>query len=241
MKRPKPTTMTVMSVLFSLRPVHGFAIASRSNICSRNCISVAVLHKTNFAPYHYTRLFASLSKQDPTNRLFREEVNILYDSKCNVCKLEIDFLRRRDERLARIRAEQTGHLGVEPQTRLKFTDIECENYNPKDPANGGVTYEVGMASMHAVTCDGKVMSGVPVFQLAYEQVHLGWLFAVTKIPWVKRMADKVYNIFAKYRTNMTRGRSIDSLIRAYREKKDLMEQQKSEENCQVCQEKPKKQ
>lgn len=179
-----------------------------------------------------TSLFSTRSrKTTKSTRLFPEEVNILYDSKCNVCKLEIDFLRRRDEKLAKKRATN----GLAPQPKLKFTDLESGNYNSADPANGGITYETGMASMHAVTANGKVMNGVPVFRLAYEQVNLGWLFAVTEIRFVKQIADWVYNLFAKYRTNITRGQSVESLIEVYREKKDLEEKQQAED-CELCQE-----
>ena len=212
--RSNVVVLTVMT-LTSHRSVYGFINKSHLFGATSNC-----------------RLLSASTAADISDRLFPEEVNIIYDSKCNVCKLEIDFLRRRDERLAKQRVTN----GAAPQARLRFTDLESGNYNAKDPVNGGVTYEVGMASMHAVTSDGKVLSGVPVFALAYEQVSLGWLFAITKIPWVKRIADKVYDIFAKYRTRITRGQSVESLIEVYRQKRALEEQQKADD-CEVCQEK----
>ena len=185
-----------------------------------------------FSAASTSRLFSASTAAAVSQRLFPEEVNIIYDSKCNVCKLEIDFLRRRDERLAKKRVTN----GSTPQPRLRFTDLESGKYDAQDPANGGVTYEVGMASMHAVTSDGKVLNGVPVFSLAYEQVNLGWLFAITKIPIFKSIADAVYDIFAKYRTQITRGQSVDSLIEVYRQKKALEEEQNAED-CDVCQDK----
>ncbi|KAI2507451.1 DUF393-like protein [Fragilaria crotonensis] len=69
-------------------------------------------------PSHVLRAMLS-TNASPSQRLFSEELSILYDSKCNVCKLEIDFLRRRDERL---------HGS---STRLKFTDLESEDYDGK--------------------------------------------------------------------------------------------------------------
>jgi predicted DCC family thiol-disulfide oxidoreductase YuxK len=155
----------------------------------------------------------------PSQRLFFEELNILYDSKCNVCKLEIDFLRRRDQRL---------HGS---STRLKFTDLESEDYDSEDPANGHIDYETGMKAMHAVTPEGKVVVGVPVFQLAYEQVGLGWLLAVTKVPVLKVIFDLGYDIFAAYRTRVTRGQSVPALVEAYRQKKQLLKEQGKCETC----------
>lgn len=149
-----------------------------------------------------------------SERIFPEELNIIYDSKCNVCKLEIDFLRNRDLRLH----------GDAP--KLKFTDLEGETgpYDPTDLANGGVDYASGMASMHGIWGkDGSVRVGVPVFRKAYEVVQLGWLFRVTKVPGISWLADRGYDVFAKYRTNITRGASVDSLVEAYRAQRELQQ------------------
>jgi len=138
--------------------------------------------------------------------------------------MEIDFLRRRDERLA-------SESNASP--RLKFTDIEGEevDYDPMDKSNGGVTYAQGMASIHAVRADGKVLNGVPVFRAAYREVELGWLFEVTKLPVMKQIFNMGYDLFAKYRTNVTRGKNLESLIEIYEEKKELEMKQKNAENC----------
>lgn len=154
-----------------------------------------------------------------SERLFREELNILYDSKCNVCKLEIDFLKRRDQRL---------HGS---NNRLKFTDLESNKYNEEDPVNGRVDYETGMKAMHAITPDGKVLVGVPVFQLAYQQVGLGWLFAVANVPVLRWILDRTYDVFAVYRTRLTRGESVPELVEAYREKKQLLKEQSDCKSC----------
>mmetsp|Transcript_881 Transcript_881/g.1226 ORF Transcript_881/g.1226 Transcript_881/m.1226 type:complete len:215 (-) Transcript_881:93-737(-) len=156
----------------------------------------------------------------PTPRLFSEELNILYDSKCNVCKLEIDFLRRRDERL---------HGS---KTKLKFTDLEDPTYNDQDPANGLVDYERGMKAMHGVKPNGQVVVGVPVFTLAYKQVRLGWLFGFVKLPVFGWLMDRGYDLFAKYRTHMTRGSSVESLVELH-QKKRIMQQE-----CETCKGQP---
>lgn len=155
----------------------------------------------------------------PSQRLFSEELNILYDSKCNVCKLEIDFLRRRDERLH-------GSAAM-----LKFTDLESDDYDGEDPANGRIDYETGMKAMHGVTPEGKVIVGVPVFHLAYKHVGLGWLLAVTNVPILKGIFDLGYDIFAAYRTRVTRGQSVPELVEAYRQKKQLV---KDQSKCETC-------
>lgn len=122
----------------------------------------------------------------------------------------MDFLARRDAQKVNVGAP-----------KLKLTDIESESYNENDPANGGVSYKEGMMAIHAVTFDGKVIQGVPVFLLAYEQVNLGWLFRVTTWPVVKEIVELGYVLFAKYRTNLTRGATIDTLVEQYEARKEL--------------------
>jgi len=169
-----------------------------------------------------TRLFSASSSSIINDRLFPEEINIIYDSKCNVCKMEIDFLSKRDTTKINIGAP-----------KLKMTDIEGDRYNPQDPENGGITYEKGLAAIHAITADGRVIKGVPVFALAYEQVKLGWLFKVTTWPVAKPVVDMLYNIFAKFRTNLTRGASIDVLVKEYEAKK-ILQRKIDDSNCDIC-------
>lgn len=166
------------------------------------------------------RLF-SLSSGD---RLFPQELNILYDSKCNVCKLEIDFLKRRDQRLN------------SPQCKLKFTDLESPLYDPRCHQNGGIEYETGMKAMHGILPDGTVIKGVPVFDVAYQHVGLGWLFAASRVPVLKWVLDRLYDVFAKYRTMLTRQQTIPELVRAYQHKRNLQEQQTLQaDDCDACQ------
>jgi len=40
-----------------------------------------------------------------------------------------------------------------------FTDIEDVSYDPSSPKNGGISYEVAMASMTAVTRGGEILVG----------------------------------------------------------------------------------
>ena len=131
-------------------------------------------------------------------------MNILYDSKCNVCKLEMDMLARRDARL---------HGS---KRMIKLTDIESDKFDPNDPANGGVSYAKGMSAINAVHRDGRVIEGPQVFLKAYELVGL-----VTEWPVFKPAVDIGYKLFAKYRTNITRGSSLDELISAYEQKKQI--------------------
>ena len=171
------------------------------------------LSRASYSNRYTVQLFQSYNLQFSTQnneRLFPEEINIIYDGKCNVCKLEMDFLAKRDAHIVNVGAP-----------KLKLTDIESPTYNKDDPANGGVSYKEGMMAIHAITADGRVIKGVPVFLLAYEKVNLGWLFRITTWPVVKQIVEMGYVLFAKYRTNLTRGATIDTLVEQYEAREEL--------------------
>ena len=178
------------------------------------------LSRASYSNRYAVQLFQSNSSFSTQNnkRLFPEEINIIYDGKCNVCKLEMDFLAKRDAHKVNVGAP-----------KLKLTDIESPTYNKDDPANGGVSYKEGMMAIHAITADGKVIKGVPVFLLAYEKVNLGWLFRITTWPIVKQIVEMGYILFAKYRTNLTRGATIDTLVEQYTAREEL--QKKLDDSC----------
>ncbi|KAL3768981.1 hypothetical protein ACHAW5_005549 [Stephanodiscus triporus] len=168
-------------------------------------------HSFLLTRYQQKRYFSQTpsSNGESARPLFTEELNIIYDSKCGICKLEIEFLARRDEK-----------VNGSDSRKLRLTDIEGEDYNPNDLSNGGVSYEKGMAAIHAVKADGSVIEGVPVFGRAYDLVGLGWLFRFLEWPVMKPVATWGYEVFAKYRTFVTRGSSLEDLVKAHYEKKE---------------------
>mmetsp|Transcript_25340 Transcript_25340/g.59313 ORF Transcript_25340/g.59313 Transcript_25340/m.59313 type:complete len:282 (+) Transcript_25340:222-1067(+) len=151
-------------------------------------------------------------------RLFSEEINVLYDSKCNVCKLEMDWLVSRDVR-----------LNGSDRPRLKLTDLE-DDYDATDPSNGGIDYATGMAAIYAVKHDGTVYKGVPVFEMAYDQVGLGWIWRINRVPAVNRFLEWGYEIFARNRTRITRGTPLEELLALHAaQRKDL-----DDGGCESC-------
>lgn len=139
-----------------------------------------------------------------TTKLFTQQYNVLYDSKCSLCQTEIDFLRSKDK-----------------EGKLFFTDIEDANYDENDPQNGRLSYEEAMKVMHAVDQDGNVVAGAAVFPAIYKAIGLGWIYAWADVPFIAPLYDKVYNYWAKYRTQWTRGKTLEDL---YTERKQ----------CQTC-------
>ncbi|KAJ1401011.1 hypothetical protein B484DRAFT_297230, partial [Ochromonadaceae sp. CCMP2298] len=120
------------------------------------------------------------------------DMNMLYDSKCNLCMAEVAFLSKRDT-----------------AGRIRFTDIESIHYQVNAPENGGVSYEAGMKVMHGVLPSGELIRGVEVIRKLYDLVGLGIVFRFTALPGVKFLADTAYNVWARYRTQVTRGETLD--------------------------------
>ena len=131
-----------------------------------------------------------------SNRLFPQEINMLYDSKCKLCLMEVAFLAKFDT-----------------DGKIRFTDLEDENYDPSDVRNGNIDYATGMKYMHAVRCNGEIVKGVEVFYALYSAIGLGWMYSFVKIPVLKGVVNYVYDSWAKYRTDLTRGESVDDLIK----------------------------
>lgn len=77
------------------------------------------------------------------------DVRMLYDGACMLCKREVDFLRAKDAN----------------RNRVDFVDIDAPDYDPS--INAGIEYETAMGTIHAITRDGRVITGVEVFRELY--------------------------------------------------------------------------
>ena len=200
--------------------VDGFAFRHKNVAYRRYTYSSSSLSSTASASTTKT-----VTTTDENVRLFPEEINVLYDSKCNVCKLEMDWLVSRDIR-----------INGPDNRKLKLTDLEDENYNENDPANGGIDYDTGMAAIYAIKYDGTLYKGVPVFELAYDTVKLGWIWKLNEVPAINRFFNWGYELFAKNRTRFTRGTSLEELIQLNVVKKKA-QQKAIEDDCESCQNK----
>lgn len=131
--------------------------------------------------------------------LFDAELNLIYDSKCGVCQWEVDFLKERDA-----------------AGRLIYTDLEADDFEEGAARNGGLDYATALSSFHAVRADGELLAGMPVFREAYRAVGLGWVWAIYDQPLAARILDFGYSLFARFRTDITRGSSLEVLVAARR-------------------------
>ncbi|CAL5070640.1 unnamed protein product [Urochloa decumbens] len=126
---------------------------------------------------------SDLKNEDSSSKNWR--IKMLYDGDCPLCMREVNMLRERNKSYGAI----------------KFVDISSKDYSPDD--NQGLDYETVMGRIHAILSDGTVVTDVEAFRRLYEEVGLGWVYAVTKYEPVATMANAVYGVWAKYRMQIT--------------------------------------
>ncbi|KAF5203354.1 hypothetical protein FRX31_007060 [Thalictrum thalictroides] len=97
---------------------------------------------------------------------------------------------------------------------IKFVDISSDDYSPEE--NHGLDYETAMGRIHAIQSDGTVVTDVEAFRRLYEEVGLGWVYAITKYEPVATIANAVYGVWAKYRMQVTGRPSLEEIFEARR-------------------------
>lgn len=108
---------------------------------------------------------------------------VLIDGDCPLCRHEARLLRRLDR----------------GRGRLALVDIAAPGF---EPARYGRTQSELMGSIHGVTGDGRVVTGMEVFRRAYGAVGLGWLLAPTGWSVLRLVFDGLYGVFARVRPHL---------------------------------------
>lgn len=111
-------------------------------------------------------------------------LTLYYDASCPLCAAEMENLRLRDA---------AGHL--------RFIDASAPGF---DSAPAGTTVADLMALMHARTADGRLLRGVPAFELAYDAVGLQPVAALLRAPWLRPLLDRLYPFIARHRQRFPR-------------------------------------
>lgn len=91
-----------------------------------------------------------------------------------------------------------------------FVDIADDDYIPD--AHGGVDFETAMGRIHAILPDGTVIQNVEVFRRVYEILGMGWIYALTKLPIVGFIVDRLYDIWADWRLKLTGRPDLATII-----------------------------
>ena len=122
------------------------------------------------------------------------QIKLLYDGGCPLCLREVNFLQKKDA--------GRGLVG--------FVDIADDAYNPAE--NGGVDFATAMGRIHAVLPDDTVIKNVEVFRRIYGILGIGWLYAPTRWPLIGPLVDKLYDVWADWRLQVTGRPSLETLI-----------------------------
>lgn len=139
---------------------------------------------------------SSQQEEEFKQKQIKHDLKLLFDGECPLCVKEVNFLKSRNEK------------GL-----IAFVDLADPLYSPEE--NSGIRYETGMATIHGVY-KGNVMTGVEVFEKAYSCVGLGWVYSFTKVPALLTAANKVYDVWAKYRLEITGRPSLGDVLKARR-------------------------
>ncbi len=124
----------------------------------------------------------------------RTELIILFDGGCPLCQREVSFLRLKDV-----------------SKSISFVDINSSSYKPE--LFSDISYREAMGSIHAIKASGEVIKNLDVFREAYRIVGLGWIYAPTTLPVLAPVFDKVYQLWAGWRLNLTCRPSLDRLCK----------------------------
>lgn len=111
-------------------------------------------------------------------------LTIFYDGLCPLCELEINKLKQLDE-----------------HGQIEFVDINQPNFTKSYPELNWQTLD---ARIHGRLQDGSMITGLDVTYLAWKLVGKGWVYAPLRWPVISWFADRLYNLFARYRKPISR-------------------------------------
>jgi predicted DCC family thiol-disulfide oxidoreductase YuxK len=114
----------------------------------------------------------------------KRDFEVFFDSKCPLCRREIEWLRRLDR-----------------QQRILFTDIVDPAF---DPSSIGRTREELMAQIHGRLPNGEWSVGVETLRRLYWAVGFHKLVAFSRWPIVRQGLSVGYWAFAKIRPRLQR-------------------------------------
>lgn len=106
-------------------------------------------------------------------------LTIFHDGNCPVCRLDVANLKARNS-----------------DGRLRFVDIAGPAF---DPAPYGLSLAEFGAQIRGQCADGRMLTGMDVFRLAYRAAGLGWVVAASDWHLLRGLADRLYRRFARHR------------------------------------------
>lgn len=121
----------------------------------------------------------TLEDRDSKNNL-----KLLYDGECPICKREICILQKKDS-----------------QTKINFIDISSKEFSPIE--NNNIDYHTAMSQIHAIDGKGNLLVGISAFAAVYASCQLLVTSTLLRIPFIKKILNPLYRLFAKKRLWLT--------------------------------------
>ncbi|EAZ92426.1 thiol-disulfide oxidoreductase DCC family protein [Crocosphaera chwakensis] len=129
------------------------------------------------------------------------KVKLLYDGDCPLCMREVRFLQKKDK----------------GRGLIKLVDIADEHYDRSEHSN--IDYKSAMGRIHAILPDGTILTDIDAFRYVYEVLGMGWVYAITKLPIVGKLANWLYSIWANLRLPLTGRPNLETIIAERKTKK----------------------
>lgn len=114
----------------------------------------------------------------------KTNLKLLYDGECPICKREICILQKKDI-----------------QTKINFIDISSKAFSPFD--NNNIDYNTAMSQIHAIDGERNLLVGIPAFATVYARCQLLVTSTLLRIPFINRVLNPLYTLFAKKRLWLT--------------------------------------
>ena len=185
--------------------INGFKISINNNRRTSKQLHISKINIKNRNVISFATMSSPSSSQDTSlQNSDLEKIDLLFDSECPICMMEVEFLKKRDI-----------------ENRIRFTDLQSPDYNPAD--HGNVSFERGMRKIRAVLPGGSVVTGVEVFRQTYKAIGLGWIFDLTSLPLVGKAADAIYDFWAENRLRITGKGELADVLRERADKLQNME------------------
>jgi len=124
-------------------------------------------------------------------RDFRETTSatltVFYDGECPLCVREVAHYRK-----------------IDTAGRVEWRDVAAD---PRAGEPIGLSCDAAMARMHAVTFEGRVVSGADAFLEVWRRMPGVWprLAKLAAVPPIHWMLERSYRVFARHRDRIASG------------------------------------
>lgn len=109
----------------------------------------------------------------------KQRIEVFFDGACPICSREMAMVRKLDLK-----------------HRVDCTDIADREF---DASSQGLDVDAVNRHIHGRLSDGRLVTGVEVFRQIYNSLGFRRLVAWSRRPWVAKLLDYFYAVFARNR------------------------------------------